>query len=259
MASFRWVILLSALAAATVVAQETQPLAEHSDAFSLSSSYARRLDVMGTIPQQASQGRQEMILQEAPARKSVGLAAIYSLLLPGMGELYAGGFSSGRYFLAAEGAFWITYAAFEIRGNELRDDARSFAVVHAGVQPAGKDDQFFVDVGNFANTAEFNDKVLRDRNIDRVYNPAAGYGWQWDSEASRMAFKDQRIVSENAYNNRKFVVAAILINHVASAINAARIAVAHNNALVQLLDGVDLHAEVIGGSPVYSLSLRRTF
>jgi hypothetical protein len=42
------------------------------------------------------------------------------------------------------------------------------------------------------------------------------------------------------YNNKKFVVAAIIINHVASAINAARGAVAHNSDL-------SFRAEVLGG------------
>ncbi|HSQ75632.1 MAG TPA: hypothetical protein VLT13_08765, partial [Bacteroidota bacterium] len=65
--------------------------------------------------------------ETAPARKSVALAALYSLLLPGMGELYAEGFSTGKYLLSAEGVLWLGYAAVEIHGNDLRDGARSYA------------------------------------------------------------------------------------------------------------------------------------
>lgn len=184
--------------------------------------------------------------ESAPQRKSKGLAAIYSLILPGMGELYAGDISSGKYFMIAEGAMWLTYAIFEIQGNQLRDDSRAFAQAHAGINPSGKNDQYFVDIGNFINIDEYNDKKLRDRQPEKLYNPSAGYAWQWDSDASRSTFRAQRVSSENMYNNRKFVVAAILINHVGSAINAVRAVIAHNDAVESSLGGIDIHADVMG-------------
>ena len=194
-------------------------------------------------------------------RKSTGLAAIYSLLIPGMGELYAGGFESGKYFLVAEGALWLTYAAFEIYGDQIRDDARAFARSHAGVIVSGKNDQYFVDIGNFINTDAFNRQALRDHDVDRLYNDPA-YQWSWDSDLSRSTFRQQRIASDNMYNNRKFVVAAILINHVGSAINAVRAAISHNKSLSDAFDGVDLHADVMGGLSHphgITLTLTKTF
>lgn len=182
-----------------------------------------------------------------PAKKSVGLAAVYSFLLPGMGELYAGGFNSGKYFLLAEGLLWLSYAAIDIHASSQREDARVFSAVHAGVNRSGKDDQFFVNVGNFASVDDYNDKKLRDRELDLVYDPAQGYNWRWDSEASRQTFRDQRVASENMFNNRKFVGAAILVNHVASAINAARAAIAHNSALGEVLGDLRFDAHILGG------------
>ena len=181
-------------------------------------------------------------------KKSVGLAAIYSLLLPGLGELYAGGFGSGKYFLIAEGGLWLTYAGFETYGNALRDDARSFAVQHAQVNASGKDDQFFVDVSNYLNVNDYNQAKLQQRELNNVYDPAAGYAWQWDSDASRATFKSQRILSENVYNDRKFVAAFIIINHVASAINAARAAIAHNKEIDNPFGNLDMSARLLGGS-----------
>ncbi len=183
----------------------------------------------------------------AAGKKSVALAALYSLALPGMGELYAGSFSSGKYFLGAEGLLWLTYAAFQVRADALRDDSRAFAVAHAGITLKGKNDQYFVDIGNFLNLDEYNQKKLRDRDAELVYDPALGYAWNWDSDNSRASFRDQRVASDNMYNNRKFVVAAILINHVASAINAARSAVRHNNEVEGALSDLHIEAEVLGG------------
>jgi hypothetical protein len=185
--------------------------------------------------------------QSSGGRKSVGLAALYSLALPGMGELYAGSFSSGRYFLAGEGVLWLTYAIFQVRADALRDDARSFAVARAGVSLQGKNDQYFVDIGNFLSIDEYNQKKLRDRDVEKIYDPALGYSWRWDSDAARASFRDQRLASDNMYNNRKFVVIAVLINHVASAINAARSAVARNRELDGARSDLQIGAEVLGG------------
>ncbi len=183
----------------------------------------------------------------SPRKKSTGLAAIYSLLLPGMGELYADGFESGKYFLAAEGVLWLTYASFEIYGNQLRDDSRSFAQAHAGITPSNKADQYFVDIGNFGDIRAYNDKKLRDREPEKLYQEASNYAWQWDSDLSRATYRDQRISSENMYNNRKFVVAAVLLNHVASAINAVRSAISYNKALDDAMGSLDIRADVMGG------------
>jgi hypothetical protein len=188
--------------------------------------YAARLDLLSAVPQAGDAGAQVTM----PAKKSVGLAVLYSLVVPGMGELYADGFSSGKYFLIAEGALWLGYAAVEIHANDMRDGARSYAVAHAGVNSTGKDDDFFVDIGNFMTVEEYNEKRLRDREVSRLYDPLAGYSWRWDADASRLAYKDQRIASEDMFNNRKFVGIAILVNHIVSAINAARCAISYNRA-----------------------------
>jgi hypothetical protein len=49
------------------------------------------------------------------------------------------------------------------------------------------------------------------------------------------------------FNNRKFVVAAIIINHVASAINAARSAIAYNKEISDPVGELLFKADVMGG------------
>ena len=179
-------------------------------------------------------------------RKSVALAAIYSLLLPGMGEVYGGTFSAGKYFLMAEAGLWLTYAAFELYGNDLRDNSRAYAVAHAGVSLAGKEDQYFIDIGNFIDIQEYNDKQLRDRQPGDLYGDPS-FVWRWESDAARLTYRDQRINSETMYNNRKFVVAAIIVNHVLSAINAARGVAALNASLAEQRGALSFDATVLGG------------
>lgn len=180
-------------------------------------------------------------------KKSVGLAAIYSLVLPGLGEYYADGFGSGKYFAIAEGVLWLTFATLDIQGNSLRNDARSYAVSHAGVNPIGKNDQFYVDIGNFQNTQEYNDKRLRERNPDRLYDAAAGYSWAWDSDLARTEFKETRISGETVLNNRKFVVLGLVLNHIASAVNAARSAISYNKEAGDQMGELHFKADIMGG------------
>lgn len=234
-------VLFSLLVSAASFAQDP--------AASFASRYESQLHLLGDTHTGISAQTSASTIQESASQKKkvVGLAAIYSLLVPGMGELYADGFGSGKYFLAAEGVLWLTYAAFEMHGNALRDDARTYAISRAGINPHGKNDQFFVDIGNFLTVHDYNEKQLRDRELRKVYDPNAGFAWRWESDAARAQYRAQRIDAETMFNNKKFVVAAVIINHVASAINAARSAIAYNRAIEDALGDLHIQADVWGG------------
>jgi hypothetical protein len=161
-------------------------------------------------------------------KKSSATAVLYSLLLPGMGELYADGFDDGKYSLIAEGGLWLTYFSMREYGDWIQNDARNFASIHAGAQIGGKNDQYFVNLGNFVDTYEYNDKKLRDRELDRVYDENAGYYWKWDSDENRKEFRSMRVSSERVLNNSQFVIAAVVVNRIVSAINAARLTRLYN-------------------------------
>jgi TM2 domain-containing membrane protein YozV len=177
--------------------------------------------------------------------KSVSLAVLYSLLLPGMGELYAGNYTTGKYFTIVEGALWVTLLSFDRYGQWLQDDARNYAVQHAGVVLAGKDDQYFVNIGDYQTVQDYNDARLRARDAYGLYD-VKSEGWNWDSKANRIFYSDQRISSDQAFSNTSFVGAAIAVNHLVSAINAA-LMVKSRNAEVGSVLPVDIHASVMGG------------
>lgn len=181
----------------------------------------------------------------AKEKKKVELAVLYSLLVPGMGELYAENYQTGKYFTIAEGALWITVGSFLLNGSWLRDDARRFALQHAQLNGLENDDQYFIDVGNFRNVYTFNEQVLRDRDPHKIYDPTLHY-WNWDDDVNRENYRDIRIAGEKAFNNAQFVIAAIAINHVASAINAARLTYSYNENAEQA-DSFSIHASVMGG------------
>ena len=166
--------------------------------------------------------------------KSVTFAVLLSTLVPGAGELYAGNFETGKYAAVAEAAIWVTYAAFYTQGNWVRQDARLFAVQHAGTNFNSKNDQFDVNIGNYLSIDDYNQAKLRSRDDNLVYTDPS-YSWKWDSDADRIAFKNARIRSDQMYQDTKFVLAAAVVNRVFSAFSAGRAAAAYNRKI--LLDG----------------------
>ena len=129
---------------------------------------------------------QSSIAFEVPAKKSPALAILYSVLLPGMGELYAGAYESGVYFTAADAVFWGTFAGFNIYGAWQRNNYKSFAQSNGGVTLINKDEDFFADIGLYTSIDEFNREKEFNREFDKMYNPETHY-WNWGSDVQRRA------------------------------------------------------------------------
>lgn len=165
----------------------------------------------------------------AGSGKSVVLAVAMSLVLPGMGEWYAGNFVSGRYFLVADGTLWLTFGAFRLRGDWLRRDARIFAAQHAAADFIGKDDQYFVNVGSYHTVDEYNQAKLRERQFDQLYLSPRD-SWRWNNEENRLRFREMRISSDRMYENAKFAIGALVVNRLISAFSAGRAAARANRA-----------------------------
>ena len=152
-------------------------------------------------------------------KKSVGLGIIYSLLLPGMGELYAGDYSLGKYFTIADATLWIALFGFNYYASAEKDNYIAFAATHAFVNPNGKDDDYWGTIGNYDDIYIYNDEMDLMREFDKLYDPQTHY-WKWDEVANRKKYRSMRNASETAYNNMKFVASALILNRIASAIDA---------------------------------------
>lgn len=182
---------------------------------------------------------------EAP-KKSMILAIAYSLVLPGLGDLYAENFGTGRYLMGADAGLWLTFGGIRTYGQWLKNDAKTLAVQSASANFDGKDDKFEVNLGNFADVLSYNDAKLRNREFDLLYDPKSNFGWQWNSDADRLHYKDLRNRGESALRNSQFVLGALFLNRVIAAFSAARSVSAYNRS-VQALGSWRLNARVTGG------------
>lgn len=160
-------------------------------------------------------------------KKNAGLAILYSLLLPGMGELYAGSYSSGKYFTIADALLWGTYIGFNYYGNWRKSDYKTYAASNGGVNNLGKDANYYATIGNYSSINQYNDQKALERNYTQMYN-VNQYYWKWNTNDERKTYRDMWVSSESAYNSLRFVAGALILNRIASAINAVRLVSAFN-------------------------------
>ncbi|MCH7773301.1 MAG: hypothetical protein IH784_02710 [Bacteroidetes bacterium] len=168
------------------------------------------------------------------AKKSAGLAILYSLLLPGMGELYADGYESGKYFTIAEGVLWGTYIGMSVYASNQEDNYKAYATTNASINTSGKDDDYFATIGQFENIDEYNDQKALERNFNQMYNTETFF-WKWQNTEERRTYRSMWSSSEQTSNDLRFVVGAMILNRVVSAINAVRLVSAYNNRIEEEL------------------------
>ena len=199
--------------------------------FSQSVSSSKLLDLRNEVSKSLKNSQNFSVINSVQVqdKKNAGLAIIYSLLLPGMGELYAGSYSSGKYFTSAEGALWATYIGFNAYGNWQKDNYISYAASNGGVNNIGKNSDYYANIGLYLNINDYNEAKAFDRNFSAMYDPQQ-YHWNWTSQ-DRKTYRSMWLSSENSYNDLRFVVGAMILNRIISAINAVRLVSRYNKSI----------------------------
>lgn len=174
---------------------------------------------------------QTMVMSVVPAKKNGALAVLYSLILPGMGELYAGSYNSGKYFTMADAAAWGVFAGFNIYGNWKKDNYKSFAASFGNIKPEGKDADFYASLGDYVSLDEYNRNKDLAGKFDERYNDTKGYYWKWTDDSQRKEYRNMWVSSEQSFNNVRFAVGALIVNRIISAINSARLVGAYNRSI----------------------------
>lgn len=164
---------------------------------------------------------QDVLPQTETAKiPTIGGAFMRSLAIPGWGQRRAGAKTAARNFFVTEVLLWGGFASLEFYGNWLKDDFKLFVATHAGADISGKDEQFFVDLGNFSSVDEFNQNRLRRRDTEGLYDPATHF-WRWDTDPNRQKFFNMRKRSDKAFARAELVAAGVIANHIISGIHAA--------------------------------------
>jgi len=154
-------------------------------------------------------------------KKSKGLAVLYSLLLPGMGEFYADNYSTGQYFTIADVVAWSFVIGYSTYGNNKEDDYKAYAKTFGGVTLDNKSAEYFADITSYDNIEQFNTEQELNRQFDKTYDVAT-HSWEWINSSQRKEYRIMWLDSEGAFNNVRFAVGALIVNRIISAISAVR-------------------------------------
>ncbi len=184
------------------------------------------------LPASADEPKLNFNLEDS--KKSVGLGVIYSLLLPGMGELYADAYDIGKYFTIADGALWGTFIGMNVHANWQENNYKSYAESRAGISNENKDENYYATISAYSDIESYNNEKALGRNFEEMYDPDK-YFWKWNTEAERESYREMWTSSEQTKNDIRFIVGGLILNRVASAINAARLVTSYNNRLEEEL------------------------
>ncbi len=150
-------------------------------------------------------------------------AVLLSLLIPGAGEWYLGHRKAAKIFLGAELALWAGYLGSLAYADVLKKDYQTFAALHAGVDPVGKNEQYWIDIGNANNIYDLNEKRLVQRNLEAVYTNIGEFYWQWDSESHRYRYVDLRLKQHSWRRTATFMIGGMILNRILSTMDVVRI------------------------------------
>jgi hypothetical protein len=127
--------------------------------------------------------------------KNLALAIAASAVLPGTGHYYLGKNSRGAAFIWVDAALWVSAGITYIYSDNQLENARGYAVKHAGAEGAPKDLDFLTLMGNYRsrggslyqnsspdNNEDYNQAMIRaGLEIDAEYPYKYGYIWDWGS------------------------------------------------------------------------------
>ena len=157
--------------------------------------------------------------------KSPKKAAFLSILLPGLGEKYAGGQKSVKFFFFTEGMFWTGLFAFKKLNATRENTYRAFATARAGATSIKKANSFYDRLSTYDSIYDYNTRLQYVEG--ELANPLAEIPenfWEWDTRTSREQFRELRSKATWARTRSFLFVGALLFNRFASTLNAANIA-----------------------------------
>jgi hypothetical protein len=175
--------------------------------------------------------------------KNLALAMAASAVLPGAGHFYLGNNSRAVAFFWVDASLWIAAGATWLYSDNQLENARGYAVRHAGAEGAPKNLAFLTLMGDYRSRGgsqyqnsspddkeDYNQAMIRaGREIDAEYPYAYGYIWDWGSSDNPETTERMKNYNEMLKRHRIAKIAfqvslgAMALNRVLAVLDAMRI------------------------------------
>jgi hypothetical protein len=162
---------------------------------------------------------------------------LQSLTVPGWGQASLGRRTSATVFALADVGVWGSFTAFRIQEQLRRRSYEVTARLFAGIDLAGRDEEFRRIVGSFPSSEDYNRLVVARDAANLYYDDPERYrayiaehelagadAWAWDSEEHYLRYGDERKRTQRAALRANATLALAIANRLVSAIHAARYA-----------------------------------
>jgi len=183
-----------------------------------------------------------------PGKKNIGRALLFSLLLPGTGQLYAGPWWRALPWMAIEAAGWSVFAVYQKKGNDKTNEFQNYADEHFSRERYQHVEDSLKDLlgrppDNFThelpaeNTQQYYEMIGK-------YIEQFGFGWDDavdlppDDPRSTVSFDgttahfyyyaDMRGEANDLLHTANVGMEVVLVNHIISPLEAAFLVRSHN-------------------------------
>jgi hypothetical protein len=200
--------------------------------------------------------------KEPSGRKNPAVAGFLSAAVPGAGQFYNGS-RLGYLFVGVEAAAWIAYFAQHDTGTKKQEQFRAYADAHWDWDRY-RDPAFEDCPPNGHSDMGVQDSTLWSLYVNRrndFYEDIGKliiYSCGWDTQKNRDIYRDMRDDSNEFLRNARYATTVVFLNHLVSAIHAARGAAKHNAQLSGRTE-IDLKWSMTAYNPSARLTLSRYF
>lgn len=177
--------------------------------------------VVGVLPSDAAGPRGE---------KSLKKALLFSLIIPGGGQVYMGHKARAEAMFASEAAVWTSFAVFRVQGRMREDNYKETARLSAGVERE-MDEYYYKMLAYYPSSDYYNVDVMwearqrfpDDRAKQMEYFEAEGYfgedAWEWDSLERMDDYARVRTLSRQSYRRATLTTGFAVLNRMISMID----------------------------------------
>lgn len=173
---------------------------------------------------------------EPAAARSPRRALFYSLLLPGMGELYLGHRGRATGFFIAEGGIWANFAVWRLAGHLRKNDYIEQAQLGAGLRTGSEGDDYWRLVGQYESSSgtgpdAYEETLRREARLQYPDDPAAqdryvaerlpvgDRAWNWSTPELQAFYRGTRQNANRAYSRSRYSFGFAVLNRLLSALD----------------------------------------
>lgn len=160
-------------------------------------------------------------------------AVMFSIVLPGLGELYMGEKDDAIRTFILESGVILSYIGFNKYASILKDDYILYSHHNAGVM-MGMDEDYYNKVEWYSSRESYNTYLReearrffpnnREKQLEYIEENEIPpeLDWEWE-ENKWQKYRELRKGERRAYSNASYCIAAGIVNRIISAIISARL------------------------------------